>query len=431
MTSAPPAAVFPGAPGNVEALPRNRILIASVIGNGLILYDFTVYSFSAATIGKLFFPSGSAVHSLLLALATFGAGFLMRPLGALLIGSFADRNGHKAGLLLSIALMTLGTLLIAVVPTYDTIGVTATLLVVISRLLQGLSAGGEIGTASAMMMEMAGPGQRCHVVSWRAASQGAAAIAGALIGAITTLFFSTGTLLAWGRRIPFVLGLPIAAVGWYLRRQATVMPIPGPTRPRLAQLFAQHRSTLWHGILLMAAPSASVYIMVFYLPIYLVQTLHLPAALSLLAACLAGAVIMVATPLMGLLADRQQRRKPIQFLMLTISLILVYPAFSLLTHTVNMGLSLLIICSYAAVALSNGGVNAVLVLEAFPRQHRAAGMSIIYSFGTTLFGGFSPFIVTWLIDATGSAMAPAWYLSAALAISLIALHRFPERRQPE
>jgi len=403
-----------------------RIIMAAVIGNGLIMYDFTVYSFSAVIIGKLFFPSSSALASLLMALATFGAGFVMRPLGAMLIGNLADRKGRKAGLIFSIALMTLGTGIIACTPSYASIGVMAPLLMVFARLLQGLAAGGEIGPASAMVMELSGKTQRCYLVSWRGASQGVSALAGASVGAASTAALTPAAMQAWGWRIPFILGMSVGLVGWYLRRHMVAAPTEARPRSSLKSVFAQYPRTLWFGMLSMAAPTASIYIMVFYMPTYLVRTLHLSPTISLLSACLAGMVIFVGNPMLARVADRQRRRKPIQYLTLASSIVLVYPAFIALTHIPGTLVSLIVIGGYAAVALSNGGASTVMMLEAFPRHHRAAGMSIMYGFGTTIFGGFSPFIVTWLIGVTGNPLAPAWYLLAALCISLFAVNRFPD-----
>jgi len=402
-----------------------RIIWAAAIGNALIMYDFTVYSFSAVTIGHLFFPSGSALISLLLSLATFGSGFIVRPLGALFIGHLADRKGHRAGLVCSTSLMMLGTTIIVFIPSYATIGSVATVILVLARLMQGFAAGGEVGVSSVVLMELAAKDQRCYVTSWRGASQGAAALAGALVGACVTLAFTPATVQHWAWRIPFMLGMLIGPVGWYLRRHMVQAPSSARPRATLKQVFVQYPRTLWFGMLLMAAPTASIYIVVFYMPTYLVTVLHLPPIFSLLAVCFASAVIFIGTPLLAKIADRQRRRKPIQLMMLLMSIMLVYPAFLALTHGIGELDSLLVICAYAAVALSNAGVNSVMVLEAFPSRFRASGISITYSFGVMTFGAFSPVIVTWLIHATGNPMAPAWYLLAALCISLFALIRFP------
>lgn len=327
----------------------------------------------------------------------------------------------------SLTLMTLGTWLIACLPTVASIGPAATVLMVLARLMQGLAAGGEIGPASAVLMESVPRNRRCYLTSWRGASQGAAAFAAAMVGAITTAWLSPADMHDWGWRIPFVLGGLIGPVGWYLRRHMPSVVIDAPKRPRLASMFAEHARTLFYGTLMMAAPSIGIYITVFYMPSYLVRTLHRPAAISLLTASLSGLVILVVNPLVARIADRQKRRKPIQYLALVICLVLTYPAFLALRMGVGNVAALLIIIGYVAVALSNAGASTVTMLEAFPPQHRAAALSIMYSFGVAIFGGFSPLIVTWLIAKTGNPMMPAWYLIAAICVTLFALHRFPER----
>ena len=295
MTTAPPSIQLLSAEAGRTGMKNKRVIVAAAIGNGLLMYDFTVYSFSAVIIRKLFFPSSSPLTSLLMALATFGVGFIVRTLGAMIIGNLSDRKGRKVGLTFSIALMTLGTAIIACTPPYASIGVASTLLIVFARLAQGFAAGGEIGTASAMLMELANKNRRCYLVSWRAASQGAAALAGALVGACSTAFLSPANMQNWGWRISFILGLTIGLVGWYLRRHMVPPPpMEAIRQPTLKSVFAQHPHTPWFGILLMAAPTARIYVMVFYMPTYLVTTLHLSPTISLLSACLAGTAIFLA-----------------------------------------------------------------------------------------------------------------------------------------
>jgi MFS family permease len=403
-----------------------RTVTAIVIGNGFVAYDFTVYSFSAVIIGNLFFPSSNPASSLLLSLATFGAGFVMRPLGALMIGHIADSRGRKAGLAASLALMTLGTWLIACLPGYASIGPAAPVLMVLARLMQGLAAGGEIGPASASLMETVPYRHRCFMVSWRGASQGAAAFAAALVGANTTALLSPAAMHDWGWRIPFVLGGLIGPVGWYLRRR---MPAAAPLQgARLSprRMFAAHPRAIVCGFLMMAAPSVGIYLTVFYMPAYLVHTLHRPAAISLLTACLSGLVILVVTPLVARAADRFASRKTLQYAALVASLAAAWPAFWALTHGAGDVVALVIVTVYVALAVNNAGPNSVLMMEAFPAHRRAAGLAVTYSSGVVLFGGFSPFLVTWLISRTGDPMMPAWYLMAATLLTLAALRVFPE-----
>jgi MFS transporter, MHS family, proline/betaine transporter len=401
------------------------IVVATIIGNAFVAYDFTVYSFSALIIGRLFFPSDNPLSSFLLSLGTFGAGFFMRPLGAMFIGHLASTRGRKTAMTWSIALMTLGTWMIAFLPTAASIGVTAAWLMVLARLMQGFAAGGEIGPASAVLMESVPFNRRCYLTSWRGASQGAAAFAAALVGATLTALLSSKAMHDWGWRIPFVLGGFIGPVGWYLRRRMPSVPVNAPERPRFTTLFRQHAPTLGYGTLMMAAPSVGIYITVFYMPSYLVRTLHRPPAISLLIASLSGLVIMIVNPLVARIADRQASRKPLQYLMLVICLALTYPAFLALRAGVSNVAATAIILAYVALALNNAGASTVLMMEAFAPLHRAAALSIMYSFGVTIFGGFSPLIVTWLIAVTGNPMMPAWYLIGAICITLFALQRFP------
>lgn len=407
----------------------SRIIVAIVIGNGFVTYDFTVYSFSAALIGRLFFPAANPLSSLLLSLGTFGAGFVMRPVGAYLIGRIADRQGRRAGMIVALALMTAGTWTIACLPSYQTIGAAATWLMVTARLLQGLAAGGEIGPASASLMESVPYRLRCFMVSWRGASQGAAACVAALVGALTSWGLSAEQMHAWGWRIPFMLGGLIGPVGWYLRRRMQGEPVPSNAAAGAPAQgpFEGGIRPLVYGVLMMAATSTSIYLAVFYMPGYLVHTLHRPAPISLFTACLSGFVIFVMSPLVGVLADRFESRKPLQYAGLFACLVATWPAFTALTHGAGTVASVAIITGYVALALNNAGPNSVMVLEAFPPHRRAAALAVIYGVGVVLFGGFTPFIVTWLIARTGDAMMPAWYLLGATVLTLFALYRFPER----
>lgn len=417
--------VTPAASPAARNPARARAVMAAAIGNGLEIYDFTVYSFFAATIGRLFFPSSSSTASLLLSFATFGAGFVMRPLGAVLIGNLADRRGRKAALTLTIALMTAGTALIAFTPTYGSIGVAATVLVVLGRLMQGLSAGGEVGAASALLMESATQGRRCFLVSWQAATQGAAALLGALTGAAVSATLSPDALQSWGWRVPFVIGLLIAPVGIYIRRHLEETHTESAAHASLRAVVREHGRTLLLGIFLMTSSTSSMYIMVFYMPTYLVNTMHMPQVTAFLAACVAGLTMLVMSPLFGRLADRLPRRKPLLIASSIVSLCVMLPNFALLSSGPGLPLTLCCIALSVTIGSVSAGAGGSMMMEALPRHHRATGMSIMYSVGVTVFGGFAPLIVTWLIATTGSRMAPAGYLFCASLISFTALLLFP------
>lgn len=402
-----------------------RVVIASSLGNALEIYDFTVYSFFAAIIGKLFFPSDSAFAGLLLSLATFAVGFLMRPLGGVLIGRVADRHGRKAALSLTIGLMTVGTAIIAFCPTYASIGISATVLLVFGRLLQGLSAGGEVGTASAFLMESGTTANRCFMVSWQGASQGAAALLGALSGLLLSHLLSPEALEGWGWRVPFVIGLLIGPVGWYIRRHLDETHAPGDAATPLSQLLNTQRRTLLLGIATMASSTVSMYLVVFYMPTYLIRTLQYPASTAFALVGLASALLAIMPPIAARVADRMPRRKPMLYWTMGMPLIMVYPSFLLLGSGNSLLMMLAIVLLIMPLAVGIGPFMSLL-MEAFPREQRVTGMSIIYSFGVTLFGGFSPLLVTWLIGLTGNPLTPAAYLIGAVALSLAALRLFPE-----
>jgi len=413
------------AAASLQARKMRRVVIASSLGNGLEIYDFTVYSFFAVIIGKLFFPSESATASLLMSLATFAIGFLMRPLGAVLIGRVADRRGRKAALSLTIALMTLGTGIIAFSPTYSSIGIAATVLLVFGRLLQGLSAGGEVGSASAFLMESGRTDNRCFMVSWQGASQGAAALLGALTGLLLSNNLSPEALQSWGWRVPFVIGLMIGPVGWFIRQHLEETHTETANAPSLASMLRDHRGTLVLGVMWMAASTVAMYMVVFYMPTYLVHTLHYPGTFAFALVGLASALLAIIPPIAARYADRFARRKPLLYGVIGASLVVAYPAFLLLGGQSHLLCMLAIILLIMPLAVGVGASLAML-MEAFPREQRVTGLSIIYSFGVTLFGGFSPLLVTWLIGVTGNPLTPAFYLIAAILLSLIALRLFPE-----
>ncbi|WP_322047616.1 MFS transporter [Paraburkholderia sp. J67] len=407
--------------------PTRRAIVAAAIGNGLEMYDFTLYSFFAVTIGKLFFPAGSALTSLLLSFATFGVGFLMRPLGALLIGNLADRRGRKAALTLTIALMTAGTALIALTPSYASIGVSATILVVIGRLLQGLSAGGEVGAASALLMESGGKARRCFLVSWQAATQGGAALLGALSGVAVSAWLPPDALQAWGWRLPFLVGLLIAPVGFYIRRhlEETHVSEANSAFNGVRVVLREHARTLVLGTFLMTSSTSSMYVIVFYMPTYLVRTLHMPSVTAFAATCVSGFTMLVLAPLFGRFADRLPRRKPLLIANSLLSMLIVIPNFTLLSSGPGLPLTMMCVAISGTLMSIGTGAGTAMMMEALPRHHRATGMSIMYSFGVTIFGGFAPLAVTWLISATGSRMAPAGYLLCASLISFTALLLYP------
>lgn len=412
-------------------LNRTKLVMAAAVGNALEFYDFTVYGFFALLIGKLFFPVHDPVVQLLLAVASFGVGFFTRPIGGLVIGMYADRVGRKKAMLLTLALMALGTAMIAVVPTYRQVGLAAPLILVVARLIQGFSAGGEVGASTTLLLEQAPQNRRGLYASWQFSSQGLAALAGALTGVALTSTLSAAQLESWGWRVPFVIGTLIVPVGWWLRHTldeevpARTTQARAPKLP-LIDVLRDHRRALLIGLGLTIAGTSAHFIIVFYLSIYAVRTLGLPQGTALLSGCVSGAILFALVPIGGYLTDRYGRNKLAQITRIVLMLA-IYPAFVALnrwpTPVVLLSIVSLLSCVHA---INIGGVGAMLG-ELFPRRVRATGGAVVYSVGVAIFGGFAQFFVTWLIIATGSVLAPAWYVIACGTLGLIAVAFMDER----
>ena len=412
-----------------------RIVISSSIGNALEWYDFLVYGFFASVIGKLFFPADDEWVSLLFAVGSFGVSFITRPVGAIVLGMYADRKGRKAALTLSILLMIVGTLAIAVMPSYAQIGIVAPVTILLARLVQGFAVGGEFGSATAFMVEHSKRG-RGYYASWQFASQGIATILAAGLGALLTATLFPSELESWGWRLPFFFGLLVGPVGFYIRRHLDETP----------EFVAEQKKTTvdpqasfkaqWTNLLLavgvVAQSTVSVYVLQLYMPTYAVKQLHLPAAQSFGVVVLNGGLQFLLSPLFGALSDRIGRIR----IMLTTSvlmILLIYPMFALLRAHPTIGALLALQAVSGIFKAAYSGPMPALMSEIFPTRVRSTGLSLGYSLGVTLFGGFAPFIVTWLIHTTGDTLAPSYYVLTAavvsgIALTIIALRRRQERR---
>jgi MHS family proline/betaine transporter-like MFS transporter len=404
---------------------RRRALAAAVIGNTLEWYDFAVYAFLAVTIAKLFFPAGSETVSLLASLATFGVGFVTRPVGALVLGSLADRAGRKSTLLITIVLMGLGTAMIALAPTYATVGWWAPLIIVVARLIQGFSAGGELGSATSLMLENAAPNRRGFAASWQQASQAATLILGSLVGAAVTGLLPPGVLEAWAWRAPFLLGLLIVPVGLYIRRRIEESPAfaalgaAKESRP-LARVLSAYPRQLVAGLGLVVVWTVCTYFFLIYMPTYALRQLGLPQSASLLANGVALSVLAILAPVFGHLSDRIGR-KPLLVAGAAAIAVAAYPLIAILSAYPSIAMLVAVQAGIAVlIALFTGPAPAALG-ELFATSVRSTGMSIAYNGAVTIFGGFAPFIATWLIAQTGNNLAPAYYVVGAALVSLLAL----------
>lgn len=409
-------------------------IAAAILGNALEWYDFTIYGYMAVTIAQLFFPSTSSWTPLLSAFAAFGVAYVVRPFGGIALGYVADLYGRKSVLIMVIALMTAGTAMVALAPSYASIGVAAPALIVCARLLQGLSAGGEFGSAASFLVEHAPRGRRGYFGAWQFAGQGAAVFVSGLIGAGLNWALSADQIAAWGWRLPFLLGLLIGPVGVVIRARLEETPdfVSNRTaspirRSPLFAVLAQHKATIAIGLALVVGGTAMFYVLVVFMPTYVVGVLHLPAPIGFAAPIISGFVLAVFCPVMGWSSDRFGRRA-IMAATAAIGFILLAPAFLWLDAAPSAAKVAAIAVLFGLIFAGYAGPFSAALADLFPVGVRATGMSIAYNLGVGIFGGFSPLIVAWLIAATGDKLAPCYYVMACLAISLAALAVMPPGR---
>jgi len=401
-----------------------RQVAAVVAGNALEFYDFLTYAFFASQIGRTFFPSSDPSTSLLASLATFGVGFVMRPVGALVLGRFADRRGRKPAMLVSFTLMGLGMTGLALTPGYAQLGVTAPVLAVLWRMIQGFALGGEVGPNTSFLAEAAPPGRRGLFVSLQVASQRAAALAAGLIGIGLSSRMDAATLDRWGWRIAFLIGALIIPFGLILRSRlaetlsaasAAETAAPGRLRPGALAALA---------VLVMAGGTVASYV-IDYLTTYATVTLHMGRSVGFAAPVASGLSGIVFAPLGGWLSDRVGRR-PVMLGAWALVLAGAMPMFILLDR--SRSLVALVALSAGLTAASAAMVGAFLASlgEALPMRIRSGALGLAYALSVAVFGGTTQFMVAWLTRLTHSPLAPAWYLIGAVAVSFVAILALPE-----
>ena len=393
-------------------------------GNFLEMYDFMVFGYYAAAIGRAFFPSGSPFVSLMLSLMTFGAGFLMRPLGAIVLGAYADHHGRRAGLMLTLGLMSVGILSIACMPGYATIGLLAPLFVLIGRLLQGFSAGMELGGVSVYLSEIATPGHKGFYVSWQSGSQQVAVMFAALVGVVLSAKLPPEKMTAWGWRVPLLLGCVIIPFLFRLRRslQETDEFQARKHRPSsseiLRSLAANWRIVLI-GTMMVTMTTVSFYMITAYTPTFGNSVLHLANMDSLIVTLCVGASNLFWLPVMGALSDRIGRR-PLLFVFTILMLVTAYPAMQWLVREPSFLRLLTVELWLSFLYGSYNGAMVVFLTEIMPIDVRTSGFSLAYSLATAVFGGFTPALSTYLIHLTGNRAVPGLWLSFAAACGLLA-----------
>jgi MFS transporter, MHS family, proline/betaine transporter len=414
-----------------------RAIIACNIGNFIELYDFTIYGYFAATLGRAFFPSQDATASLLSSFATYGVGFLMRPVGAILIGAYGDKHGRKAALVLTIGVMATATGLTGLLPTYASIGIWAPILLVFCRMLQGFSTGGEWGGAAAFLVEHAPPGRRGLVGSFATFSVHLGLFGGALTATILTNSLIPDFLTAWGWRLPFIVGLLMGPFGYYLRRRVAESPAfkrevvtHAVAASPIRETFAHQRANVLLAICIAVVGTVNTFVFAIFMPSLAVQQFRFDAGSALLCSTIGSVIVTALIPFVGALSDRIGRRGMLIGCGFG-HLLLAYPMFVFLERTRDFA-GLLVVQAVAAVLLAlYSGVLPAILAELFPTRIRYTGLSTAYGLSVTIFGGFAPFFSTFLIKTTGSPIAPAFYIMAAGLVTGVAAVMMRDRSRQQ
>jgi MHS family proline/betaine transporter-like MFS transporter len=404
----------PESPGHSQ----RKLAIAGMAGNILEWYDFSIYGFFAYAIGINFFPSHHASSSLIDAFGVFAAGFLMRPVGALVFGHIGDRHGRQRALTLSVVAMAVPTVAIGLLPTYSQIGVTAPILLVVLRLIQGLSVGGEYTTSVVFMIEGAHSNRRGMMGAFGTAAAFCGVMIGSAVGAIVAATMSPAALQSWGWRLPFLAGITIGVAGYFIRRELRdVNDLPAVKPPPMLEVLR----TQWPRVLQVAGfkvlDSVGFYLMFVYAATYLTEIVGIAKsrALAINTIGMAAAVLML--PVAGAISDRIGR-KPLLLLSSGAIIVFAWPLFNLMWHP-RIGAPLLGQILFALLIAMFDGVAPATAAEAFPANVRCTGVGLSHNLCMALLGGTAPMVATYLIDKTDNEMIPPMYLIAAAIVSTI------------
>lgn len=391
-----------------RSVPR-RLSAAVALGNALEVFDFTIFSFFSVYIAAAFFPARDPLTSLMLTVATFGVGFLFRPLGALIIGAYADRRGRRAALTVTIWLMAAGTAAIAFCPPFASIGLWAPVVLVVGRLLQGFSAGGEIGPATAFLMESGPVERRGFNVSWQLGGQGAANLVGSASGLLLTQFLSKPDIASWGWRIPFTLGLLIGPIGYLLRRSLPDHPA-GEAHAAPAREALRHWRTILLAVPIVMGSTVTTYVMIYFMPSFLIRIAGLPASTGFASSTVSSVIILILAPLCGLWLKPGTPRRMIVVTTYGAAAASILPVFWMLTHHGSLPVVVSAIAWITTLMTVGSTASLIFLIERFPAHVRATAFGLVYALGVTVFGGSAQFIVTWLVAKTGSPMAAGGYV---------------------
>jgi len=399
-----------------------RMVFAATIGNVLEWFDFVVFVYFAVTISQVFFPSGNSTVSLLLTFGTFGLAYFARPLGAIFIGGYTDRHGRKAGLTLSIAMMMIGTTLMAVTPGYATIGLAAPILIIFARLIQGFSVGGEFGSAVSFLLEH-GPHRKGFAASWQWASVGIISVIVSIFGLALTTLLTPDQLSTWGWRLLYFFGMLVGPIGLYIRSQVEETPEfleaeKPPTMP-IADLLRRYPIPVLLALGASIISNSSYYLLA-YIPTYGVKQLHLPAYTGFIATGAGGIVLAIFSLVAGHYSDKMPRTR-IMLITGWLFLLTAYPCFYLMSAFPTLAACVFAVAWLNLVKAGYSGVLPSLLGEQFPVEVRAIGVSLSFSAAVSIFGGLAPFFATLLIAQTGDPLSPSYYLMGTALLSIIAL----------
>jgi MFS transporter, MHS family, citrate/tricarballylate:H+ symporter len=405
-----------GRPLHPEYLPLRKVTAVG-IGNALEFYDFLTFSFFAIQIGRCFFPESQTSHGLLYSLATFGIGFLTRPLGGIVIGTYGDRAGRKPAMVLSFGLMGAAILGLALTPSYAQIGIAAPILLVIFRLIQGFALGGEVGPSTAFLVEAAPPHRRGFYVSVQYMTQDLAVLAAGLVGFLLTTWLSPAALDAWGWRAALLIGTAVVPIGLYMRHN-----LPETIDDRqVATAEQRHVPARLVVLALMLMMSATIYLFgLDYITTYAQDSLHMTPALAFGATVVIGICAVIADPISGLLSDRIGR-KPVMLGAVVILVLLLVPAYMVMIKLPSVAVVYGAIAILAVLQAFLTAPALITITESLPKAVRSGALAIIYAVATSVFGGTTQFAIKELTDLTGSPLAPAWYMSGAVVIGGIAM----------
>ncbi|MDO7252706.1 MFS transporter [Helicobacter cappadocius] len=409
-----------------KAIEDAKSIFRVCSGNFLEMYDFAVYGFYASFIAQVFFPSHSQFTSIMMSFMAFGVGFLMRPIGAIVLGSYMDRHGRKKGLLITLSLMALGTLSIAITPSYSQIGIFAPIIVVIGRLLQGFSAGAELGGVSVYLAEIAPSNKKGFYVSWQSASQQVATVVAGLFGVGLHYIFGDLVMSEWGWRIPFVFGCLVVPFLIIIRKTLQETP---EFETRKSQGVSKIKEMIFDifknwkimvlGSLFVMMTTVTFYFITSYTPTFASNILNLSRLDSFLITAIIGASNFFWLPVMGALSDKIGR-KPILIVMTLLSFFTAYPVMYFLVHHISFVNLMIVELWLSFIYGSYNGAMVVALSEVMPSSVRVLGFSLTYSLAVAIFGGFTPVISTYFIELTNNKAMPGIWLSIAGLCSLFA-----------